>query len=81
MAGNSSGSIFNNVISDVYQNDPDSECAGIYIASSNNLIYNNIISNIRSNQGSGDGAYNWNSRGFGINMREGANNKIFSTPW
>ncbi|RZK10087.1 MAG: tandem-95 repeat protein, partial [Flavobacterium sp.] len=78
ITGSSSGSIFNNTIQDIYNSTGNSFCAGIYINSSNNLIYNNIITNVRSAQTHANTNDNIELRGHGIYHRDGANNKMRS---
>lgn len=77
ITGSSSGSIFNNTIQDIYNSTGNSFCSGIYINSSNNVIYNNIITNVRSAQTHGNTNDNIELRGHGIYHRDGANNKIY----
>jgi len=74
--GNSSGSIFNNIIRDVYNPTNNDFCAGIYLNSSNNTLYNNMISNVRGNNGD-DGNYNLFLKGHGVYIKSGSNNKLY----
>ncbi len=74
--GTSSGSIFNNVIRDVFNRINNSYCAGIYINSGNTLVYNNMISNIREND-TNNNDYSFNVKGHGIYMNSGANNAFY----
>lgn len=76
ISGSSNGSIFNNIIRDVYQSVTNTYCAGIYLDSGNNIVYNNMISNI-SNNSTDDSANNMNLRGHGIYVNSGASNKLY----
>ncbi|MCV9927694.1 T9SS sorting signal type C domain-containing protein [Flavobacterium sp. LS1R49] len=74
--GKSNGLIYKNIIRDVYNATGDyTYCAGIYINSTNNIVYNNMISNIRTSA-INDDTYNYNTKGHGIYI-ENNNNKIY----
>lgn len=71
-----SGSILNNVIRDVYNNQNNGYSSGIYVDASNTSIYNNMISNIRQNA-TDNNDYNYDIKGHGIYVKSGANNKLY----
>ena len=71
------GSVFNNIISDIYNNQNNGYCAGIYINGSNsNTIYNNMISNVRQSS-TDNNDYNFDLKGHGIYVVNGQGNKIY----
>lgn len=73
ISGASSGTIFKNTLSDIYNTTNNTYCTAIYLDSGNNTVYNNIISNVRN---SGGGIDNVHLRGHGIFVNSGANNQL-----
>lgn len=73
ISGTSSGTIFKNTLSDIYNTTNNTYCTAIYLNSGNNTVYNNIISNVRNTGGGVDNTY---LRGHGIFVNSGANNQI-----
>jgi len=77
ITGNSSGTIFNNVIKNITNTIRNGFCTALYLNSGDNLVYNNAISNISYNNYSNSDDYNYDLKAQGIYVHAGANNKIY----